>query len=1047
MNNNYNIQKRFISVEDGLPSRVVLCTVKDKSGFMWFGTENGLCRYDGKSIKVYTKQKDGLYGNIIERLVVDDSNRLFILYRPNIISSVITDKLQVFDLNKYTLKSLSNAIPNLPVPSKNIEVIDNAGNGDLYFISSAPYQIWQFNLTKGFRLRGILNLWENQKLFSGRLFYADFYYNSVFQNGNGVLNLRWSSVCYYVNADTLFSFSSLKLPVVFLAVDKKHTLEAFHQSQSTTDMNSFFCKDLKQTENTTNGNKMLLINSLTKNKNIHCVTNTGIPNQSYIIHVVNKSVYLFQDHQLILLIDKEEMKDYPDYAVNGYYTDNIGNIWLTTSLGVFKIKLKKNLFHQIDIESQPLGKIGRQVRGIYVEEDLKKKNEPHYQELLASFWYSLLYQNKYINQSFTTKNDLLYAILKHQDKIYIGGNNLYIYNAQNNKLQLENSINAGEIWSMYALNDSIILLGCTNQIFSYNTRTHHVDGIKYQTNGYPQPLNVYRFLLTKKTGLTAVAENGLYAMNSSGNIIDYYGKAAAEKSHQMPDYCIWDMYEDQQGICWLATNGDGLIRWEWNSAHPNEPKHFRKFDLEYGLPSNILYRIEEDRQYNLWISSYYGLIRFNKNNFTTHAYFTKDGLSNNEFNRSSSFVSASGKMYFGGMKGINMFSPNEVSDALKIFNYPFQLIGVEKYSLSKNSYLDCLPKFSSQQKITLEPSDKYLSINFVLLDYIERPHHYAYQIEGLSKQWNFINESNLQISGLPYGSYKMVIKAQLESGEWNENTIEMPINVLAPFYLKTSFLLFCLLAILIAVFFFIRFRSYKLSKDNKRLEQKVKERTQKISLVLDEKEVLLSEKNLLLTEIHHRVKNNLQVTNGLLQLRKGAFKDKKYVAAFNEGQSSIISIGVIHELLYQNEKFGSLKFIDLAKNIVSGIAQLFADTKRQIDFEYGNSSVVLNVDSGVPLGLILNELITNAYKYLPSGVDNKVKIDMIDLKDGNFQFIFQDNGPGLPPVIELNNINSIGLSIVKRLVAQLEGIMYYEFEKGAKFVITFPDLNVVDGLG
>ena len=183
-NNNYIIQKRFLSVEDGLPSREVLCSVKDKTGFMWFGTANGLCRYDGKSFKTFTKQKDGLFGNIIERLVVDDSNRLYIMFRPSFVDNKFivsshADKFQVFDLNTYKLITLSEALPNMPFQSKNIEIIDNANRGELYFISSAPYKIWQFNVKKGFRFRGDLIQWDHVKLLTNSL-HNDFYHNSIF---------------------------------------------------------------------------------------------------------------------------------------------------------------------------------------------------------------------------------------------------------------------------------------------------------------------------------------------------------------------------------------------------------------------------------------------------------------------------------------------------------------------------------------------------------------------------------------------------------------------------------------------------------------------------------------------------------------------------------------------------------------------------------------------------------------------------------------------------------------------------------------------------
>ena len=1046
-NNNYIIQKRFLSVEDGLPSREVLCSVKDKTGFMWFGTANGLCRYDGKSFKTFTKQKDGLYGNIIERLVVDDSNRLYIMFRPSFVDNKFivsshADKFQVFDLNTYKLITLSEALPNMPFQSKNIEIIDNANRGELYFISSAPYKIWQFNVKKGFRFRGDLNQWDHVKLLTNS-FHNDFYHNSIFQNGYGAFSLIGSTHQYYISPDTLLTFNLENKNDVFVLLDKNNELLLQHRVQNQNDISRFYSRRFYEIEYTNTNEQLNVVSAYFNKKDVHCVSNRGVSDSSYIIHEINGSVYLYKDNQLVLLINKEEFNEIGDFAVWGYYLDLNENIWLSTSLGVFKIKLKKNLFHQINITGQPLGKIGAQVRGIFVDEDVMNKNELDNKKIYASFWYSFLYQSNLTQQSTNTNNDLLYAILKHNNKIFVGGTNLYTYDSKQNKLNFENAINALEIWSMVALNDTFILLGGTNQLYKYNVITHKSELINYQTNGYPQPRNVYRFLTTKKMGLTAVAENGLYVISSEGKIIEYYGHSARVKSHQMPDYSIWDMHEDKQGFCWLATNGDGLIRWNWNAKNPNELNNFLKFDLEQGMPSNILYRIEEDKQNNLWISSYYGLIRFNKNNFSSHAYTTNDGISNNEFNRSSSFTSASGNMYFGGMNGINSFTPSEINDAFKIVNFPFELTGIKKFSENKNSSVDCMRDFRIQKKITLNPGDKFLSFDFILLDYKDRNYNYAYKIEGLNNNWNLINEGNIQISGLPYGNYNLIIKAQLESGEWNDIEIKIPITVLVPFYFKKSFILLCVLIFLIAVFLLIRMRSFKLKKDNKRLESKVEERTQSLERVLDEKNMLLSEKNLLLTEIHHRVKNNLQVINGLLELRKETFRDKKYKAAFSEGQSSIISIAMIHELLYQNENFGSLRFTIIAKNITNSISQLFATQKRQIDFEFGNSDIALNVDTAVPLGLILNELLTNAYKYLPLNGENKVAIDLLDLENGHYQFIFQDNGPGLNADIDLNNVTSIGLSIVKRLVTQLEGKLHYEYNNGAKFVITFPNLTEI----
>jgi signal transduction histidine kinase len=250
--------------------------------------------------------------------------------------------------------------------------------------------------------------------------------------------------------------------------------------------------------------------------------------------------------------------------------------------------------------------------------------------------------------------------------------------------------------------------------------------------------------------------------------------------------------------------------------------------------------------------------------------------------------------------------------------------------------------------------DKFLTISYSLLDFQNRPHRYAYRIDGIDKDWYYVNENVIRISSLPYGKFKLHIKAQLESGNWNEQEILIPIHVLKPFYLL--FVLF--------VYLIILYRTRKFKKDSLILEQKVQQRTERLNKALSEKELLL-------TEIHHRVKNNLQVISGLLELRKSGIEDEKGMAAFNESQSGIMSIAMIHELLYQNENVGKLEFNVILNNIISNVAQLFGREDRKIIFEILPNDFVFNINTTVTLGLIMNELLTNAYKYLPAHKKNK----------------------------------------------------------------------------
>ena len=246
----------------------------------------------------------------------------------------------------------------------------------------------------------------------------------------------------------------------------------------------------------------------------------------------------------------------------------------------------------------------------------------------------------------------------------------------------------------------------------------------------------------------------------------------------------------------------------------------------------------------------------------------------------------------------------------------------------------------------------------------------------------------------------------------------------------------CLFFMLIVYLFFL-LRSRKFKKDTIILEQKVQQRTESLNKALSEKELLL-------TEIHHRVKNNLQVISGLLELRKSGIEDERGMAAFSESQSGIMNIAMIHELLYQNENTGRLEFHFILNNIISNVTQLFGNENKKIMFEVPPNKFVFNINTSVTLGLVLNELLTNAFKYLPPNQRNTVSIKIEQVGNHSYRLVFQDNGPGLPKSVDFHAADSIGFSIIKSLVMQLHGTIAYSYEQGSMFVLDFED-NTASG--
>ncbi|MBN2732504.1 MAG: PAS domain S-box protein [Balneolaceae bacterium] len=202
----------------------------------------------------------------------------------------------------------------------------------------------------------------------------------------------------------------------------------------------------------------------------------------------------------------------------------------------------------------------------------------------------------------------------------------------------------------------------------------------------------------------------------------------------------------------------------------------------------------------------------------------------------------------------------------------------------------------------------------------------------------------------------------------------------------------------------------------------------------------LKEKEVLLGEIHHRVKNNLAVISGLLYLQADITQDENAQKALMQSQNRINSMALIHELLYDNQTFSSLNPRVYIEQLVEHISSNLRSRESSIKTEIKAENFDLEMSTAIPCALIINELITNAYKYAFTGLDEgTVWVHFQKTGDENYQLIVADNGKGLPAdfSIEDSSNHSLGLSLVKTLTRQLKGELSVENGKGTTFTITF----------
>ena len=199
----------------------------------------------------------------------------------------------------------------------------------------------------------------------------------------------------------------------------------------------------------------------------------------------------------------------------------------------------------------------------------------------------------------------------------------------------------------------------------------------------------------------------------------------------------------------------------------------------------------------------------------------------------------------------------------------------------------------------------------------------------------------------------------------------------------------------------------------------------------------LLEKEVLLKEVHHRVKNNLQVISSILNLQSSYVDDPKTLEILRESQQRIKSMSFIHETIYRTSDFSRLEFMDYLKTIISNLIQSYRSAKTRIDFVSEMHSVGLNLDQAIPCGLIINELVSNALKYAFKGRDHGTLTVKLNEEEGVVELAVIDDGIGLPADFAFEKNNSLGIQLVYALLDQLDATVKVNQTEGTQFFISF----------
>ena len=423
-------------------------------------------------------------------------------------------------------------------------------------------------------------------------------------------------------------------------------------------------------------------------------------------------------------------------------------------------------------------------------------------------------------------SDWTLSIMEDREKmIWIGTNaGLNIYNPQRNKFTHftydssdPNSISGKAVFALFEDSKGRIWLGTSVGLDRFNedtqTFTHYSPNADNPASiSGPLP----RVITEDAEGYLWVgtAEDGLNRFDPETGAFTHFRHNPNDSSSISSD-AISAIYHDSAGRLWVGTTGGGL-----NLYHP-ETKTFTYLLEKDGLPNGFIYGILEDANGRLWLSTNFGISRYDPETNTFRNFDSDDGLQSNEFNNNAFAVGARGEFYFGGVNGLTIFDPAAITDNPYTPQVALTSLTQEGQPIPIGSSVETI------KQITLEWPRNSFEFEFSALSFNQpNKNNYAYFLDGFDTNWNYIGtKRDGRYTNLPGGDYTLWLKAANSSGVWNETPVQLKLKVIPPFWQMNWFRVFTIMVALGLILGGVRLRTRAIQNRNRQLEHLVQERT------------------------------------------------------------------------------------------------------------------------------------------------------------------------------------------------------------------------------